>query len=125
MNASIRGRVGQVRATGADVKRALEVLDVNQNGRYDMDEFVQLVSLFFASCRNFKERIEGVLNNRSHDHSEKGLLTDLETCLFQEWLSQFYGKANEEERCVFEEDHNSYAQIAERLSEKLSPFLFC
>jgi hypothetical protein len=125
MNASISRRTGLVKATEVDVRRALEILDVNQNGRYDMDEFVQLVSLFFASSRNFKERIEGVLNNKSHDHMKKGFLTDLETCVFQEWLSQFYGKPNEEERCVFEENCNSYSQIAELLSEKLKSYLFC
>ena len=125
MNATVKQRATRVKATELDVKRALEMLDVNENGRYELDEFVQLISLFFASGNNFKSRIESVLNNKSYDHAKKGFLTDLETCLFQEWLSQFFGKPNEEERCVFEENFNSYADIAELLSQKLHIYLFC
>ena len=125
MNASIKQKADRIKATENDVKRALAMLDVNNNGRYEMDEFVQLISLFFATKENFKSRIEGVLNNRSHDHLNSGSLTDLETCIFQEWLSQFYGKPNEEERSVYDEKKNSYADIAELLSKKLSIYLFC
>ncbi len=53
-----------VKANEADVKRAINLTMSNKNEKKDIDNFFDLLVLFFASKYNLNERIEVVLNNQ-------------------------------------------------------------
>lgn len=81
--------------TEEDVDRALKVVDGDNDNKVTFDEFIQLLSLFFSSKNNIKQRINGVLNNKYHE--KDGSLTSKDADSVTEFLNNFYGKPEGEE----------------------------
>lgn len=77
-----------------DIERALKTIDSNQDDKINFDEFIQLLSLFFSSKNNLKQRITGVLNNQANGHQNPGSLTSAEASSFTNFLHTFFGKAS-------------------------------
>lgn len=121
MNETLKSRV-QVKATAEHVERALTLIDYNKDGKISLDEFLQLLSLFFASSVNIKSRLVSVLKNESLKHANIGNLNAEEAKQFENFLYNFYG-LNNEQNSSFTDDL-SYTKIAELFSQKVSSFLF-
>ena len=82
----------EVKATEEDINRALLTIDIDNDGMIDLDEFINLLVLFFASKYNLLERLERILNGRTFTHKIRGVLTSDEAADYSEFLYFFYGK---------------------------------
>ena len=97
--------------------------DINHYYKFSsLDEFLQLLSLFFASSVNIKSRLVSVLKNESLKHANIGNLNAEEAKQYENFLYNFYG-LNNEQNSSFTDDL-SYTKIAELFSQKVSSFLF-
>lgn len=88
---SFKGR-REVKASEEDINRALLTVDVDNDGMIDLDEFINLLVLFFASKHNILERLERILNGRTFTHRVHGTLSNEEAVDYSEFLYLFYGK---------------------------------
>ena len=84
----------EVKATEEDINRALLTIDIDNDGLIDLDEFINLLVLFFASKYNLIERLERILNGRTFTHKMRGALTPDEAADYSEFLYFFYGNLN-------------------------------
>jgi len=104
--------------TEEDVNRAIKAVDADNDNKVTFDEFIQLLSLFFSSKNNIKQRITGVLNNVSEikNHEKSGSLTTKEANNISEILNNFYGKPENEE---VEEEEKGSLNFLQKMVKKI------
>ena len=115
-----------VKANENDIQRALVTLDRDNDEQINLDEFFQLLVLFFASKNNLKSRILSILTNSSEKHQNKGSLTESEATKFIQFLNKFYARQlddDENSKTLFE-NGISYHLVADYLSQELAPFAY-
>lgn len=122
MNQS-REKRPQLKATRVDTDRCVDLMDLNGDKRISLDEFIKLLSLFFASRANIKSRLMSALRNQSFRHENTGSLNEKEASDFENFLIRFYNVANLNNSPNYSE-RISYSDLAEQLSNKLESFLF-
>ena len=79
----------KVTATEQQIVNALDIIDSDSND-LDFDEFIDFMTLFFASKNNLKTRINNVLHGHQFTHTNTGSLTPEEAEKYQTFLIDFY-----------------------------------
>lgn len=108
-------------ATEQQIMNALEIIDSDSND-LDFDEFIDFMTLFFASKNNLKTRINNVLHGHQFTHSNNGSLTPEEADKYQKFLKDFYQSKN-----AVDETFNKdllYNEFATTMKPKLIENLF-
>lgn len=98
-----------------DVERALNTIDSNNDNKINLDEFVQLLALFFSSKNNLKQRINGCLNNQASSHEISGQLKSKEVTKVSHFFNEFFGKPSEETK---ENTKNFLSKIFHKILSK-------
>ena len=113
----------KVVAKEADIANALDVIDVDSND-LDFDEFIDFMTLFFASKFNLKNRITNVLNGHQFTHAKHGSLTPDEADKYQTFLIKFFNSKSIE--CLKNEfkDELVYSEFAIYVKPKLVDNVF-
>jgi hypothetical protein len=110
-----------VKANEQDIKRALATLDSDNDEHINLDEFFQLLVLFFASKFNLKSRLVNILNNKSSDNENK-VLNASEANQFVEFLNSFF--ASEFVLELNSEDQVSFNQLADQLNQHFASLAY-
>lgn len=84
----------EIAASEADVDRALNVLDTNNDNKINFDQFIKFMQLFFATKSTLAERLERVINYIiGTEHTKAGhYLKPNEILDINEFFQSFYGK---------------------------------
>ena len=80
-----------IQANKEDIGRVVHAMDADEDGLISLNEFVDLLQLFFAKADNVRERIEMMLNNRSFTNLKSYSLSPDEARSFLNFLDDFYG----------------------------------
>ena len=97
LNGQIESRKDKLMASESDVDRALKLIDSDSNGFINLNEFVDLLSLFFANKLNLAERIKSVLDNKSFSRLKPFTITANDATNYFEFLADFFAKQESNE----------------------------
>ena len=97
MTECLKGRK-EVKASQADIDRALKSVDGNSDDRITFDEFLNLLLLFFSSKENLEMRVEQAIKIKRNASEEK--INAGEAAEFTSFLNNFYGTHENKERPV-------------------------
>jgi Ca2+-binding EF-hand superfamily protein len=117
----------ELKANENDIKNSLEVIDSDSNYFIDFNEFLDFLTLFFASKPNLKDKIISVLNGHQYSHSSAGYLNVDEAKSNFEFLAKFYNIKNENKNSFFtinQEEFISYSDFADLVYPYLEPYLY-
>ena len=122
----------ELKANEADIIHSLEVIDSDSNYFIDFNEFLDYLTLFFASKLNLKKKLISVLNGHQYSHATSGYLNMDEAKFNFEFLTKFYNiqqdvnffDLNLEKQVEDEEEDISYSKFADLIYPYLEPYLY-
>lgn len=112
----------ELRVKNSDIKNALDVIDSDSNYFIDFNEFLDFLTLFFASKYNLKKKIISVLNGHQYSHSQAGYLSSDEANAQYSFLAKFYNVPDD--LVDFEADYVSYIDFADCVYSNLEKYVF-
>jgi hypothetical protein len=105
-----------VKASKHDVKKALKLIDTNNDNLINFNELIDFLSLFFANESNLAERIESVLNSKSYTQLKPYFLSKDEANYYFDFLRIFFTNIDD----PFDFDLNTAAFNKPTFDERVS-----
>lgn len=113
-------------ATDENVRNAIKVVDSDNDNQITFGEFLDFISLFFASKHNLKQKIHGVLNGHDELFAEAGYLNRDEAKKYLEFFRNFYSiepSTDKKDQIEFEDDQK-YESFLSKVVPSLENHLF-